>query len=183
MFARYSTLKFIPDPLGDLLFDGIAQAAFKKDVAGGVQAEGVLHVGEAHTVRAGLIGEIDRSTSDTSSQVIPLDPVTHSQTSDQPKTIVDDGGQTAKTIKAPISRTVKPRQPDHVNTGLLDQLTDSARRNPAPVPYAERGPEERPGRRLRAPDLRATLTAAVLTWSTPKPWQVQQHHRATATAR
>jgi outer membrane receptor protein involved in Fe transport len=112
-FGRYSTLKFVPDPLGDLLFDGISQAAYKKDVAGGFQAEGVLHVGDAHTVRAGLIGEIDRATSDTSSQVIPLDPVTHSQTSDQPVTIVDDGGQTAKTISAYLQDEWK----------LLDRLT------------------------------------------------------------
>ena len=72
LFGRYSTLKFVPDPLGDLLFNGISQSAYKRDIAGGFQAEGVLHVGEAHTVRAGLIGEIDRATSDTTSQVIAL---------------------------------------------------------------------------------------------------------------
>ena len=29
LFGRYSSLKFTPDPLGDLLFDGVAQAALK----------------------------------------------------------------------------------------------------------------------------------------------------------
>ncbi len=67
LFGRYSTLKFVPDPLGDLLFNGIAQNASKSDIAGGVQAEGALHLGEAHTLRAGLIAQIDRSTSNTSS--------------------------------------------------------------------------------------------------------------------
>ncbi len=98
LFGRYSTLTFAPDPLGDLLFDGISQDAYKKDVAGGFQAEGVMRAGEAHTLRAGVIGEIDRSTSNTSSQVIPLDPVSNSQTSDQPQTIVDNSGRTARSI-------------------------------------------------------------------------------------
>ena len=122
-FGRYSTLKFVPDPLGDLLFDGISQDAYKRDVAGGFQAEGVLHVGETHTVRAGLIGEIDRSTSDTRSQVIPLDPVTGSQTSDQPQTIVDDGGRTAKSISAYIQDEWKLLDGVTVNYGLrFDQF-------------------------------------------------------------
>jgi outer membrane receptor for ferrienterochelin and colicins len=99
LFARYSTLSFVPDPLGDLLFNGISQSAYKRDVAGGFQAEGVLRLGEAHTVRAGLIGQIDRATSNTASQVIALN-ADGSQTSDQPITIVEDGGQTAYTISA-----------------------------------------------------------------------------------
>jgi len=97
LFARYSTLKFIPDPLGDLLFTGIAQSAYKRDIAGGFQAEGAYKLTDAHTLRGGVIGEIDRSTSNTSSQVIPLD-ATNTQITDQPETIVDDGGKTAYTI-------------------------------------------------------------------------------------
>jgi outer membrane receptor for ferrienterochelin and colicins len=99
LFGRYSTLSFVPDPLGDLLFNGISQSAYKRDIAGGFQAEGVLRLGEAHTFRAGLIGEIDRATSNTASQVITLNP-DGSQTSDVPNSIVEDGGQTAYTISA-----------------------------------------------------------------------------------
>ncbi|MBA3810801.1 MAG: TonB-dependent receptor [Caulobacteraceae bacterium] len=97
LFARYSSLKFIPDSLGDLLFNGIAQDAYKRDVSGGFQAEGVYRLTEAHTLRGGVIGQIDRGTSNTSSQVIPLD-ADNSQTTDQPLTIVDDGAKTAYTI-------------------------------------------------------------------------------------
>jgi outer membrane receptor protein involved in Fe transport len=100
LFGRYSTLKFIPDELGDLLFNGIAQSAFKSDTAGGVQAEGAYHLGDAHTIRAGLIGEIDHSLSNTSSEVIALDPVTGSQVSDQPETIIDNGTKTAYVLSA-----------------------------------------------------------------------------------
>ena len=99
LFGRYSTLKFTPDPQGDLLFDGISQDAYKRDIAGGFQAEGVLRLGAAHTVRAGVIGEVDRATSDTTSRVIALNP-DGSQASDVPISIVDNGGKTAYTISA-----------------------------------------------------------------------------------
>ena len=95
LFGRYSSLNFTPDPLGDLLFNGVAQSALKEDTAGGVQAEGVYKLTDAHTLRAGFIGEIDRAVSKTSSQVIPLDPVTGAQTNDQPISIADNGAKTA----------------------------------------------------------------------------------------
>lgn len=113
LFSRYSTLQFVPDPLGDLLFNGISQAARKSDTAGGVQAELSYQFGDAHTVRGGLIGEVDRSVSDSVSQVIALDPVTNSQISDQPETIVDDGAKTAVTLSAYVQDEWK----------LLDNLT------------------------------------------------------------
>jgi outer membrane receptor for ferrienterochelin and colicins len=111
LFGRYSTLKFVPDPLGDLLFDGISQNAYKRDVAGGFQAEGAYHLG-SHTVRAGVIGEIDRSTSVTTSQVIALND-DGSQSSDAPITIGDNGQKTAYTISAYLQDEWK----------ILDNLT------------------------------------------------------------
>ena len=97
LFARYSTLDFSPDPLGDLMFNGVAQTASKADTAGGVQAEGVYHWDAAHTLRGGIILEVDRSTSQTSSQVLP---VTGAQIGDTPTTIVDNGARTAGTYSA-----------------------------------------------------------------------------------
>ena len=117
LFGRYSTLKFVPDPLGDLLFDGISQDAYKRDIAGGFQAEGVLRLGAAHTVRAGVIGEIDRATSDTASQVIALNS-DGSQASDTPISIVDDGGKTAYTISAYLQDEWKLTQGLVLNYGL-----------------------------------------------------------------
>jgi outer membrane receptor for ferrienterochelin and colicins len=118
LFARYSTLTFKPDELGDLLFNGVAQTADKTDTAGGVQAEGVYHLNDAHTLRAGVIVEIDRSTSQTSSQVIPLSPITGLQTSTTPETIIDDGDKTAYTYSAYVQDEWKLLRNLTLNYGL-----------------------------------------------------------------
>jgi outer membrane receptor for ferrienterochelin and colicins len=77
-FARYSSLNFAPDQIGDLLFNGIAQSAYKQDVALGEQAEAAYHLGDSHTIRAGVIVETDRLKSDTNSSVLPEDCTTAS---------------------------------------------------------------------------------------------------------
>ena len=106
LFARYSTLRFRPDPLGDLLYNGISQTADKSDTAAGIQAEGVYRLTPAHTLRAGVILELDRGVSDTSSQVLPTVGPSCSMASGclqvgsppfTPTTIVQDGGKLAQT--------------------------------------------------------------------------------------
>ena len=52
--ARYSSLTFVPDALGDLLYNGISQDAFKKNVAFGWQTDGAYKLNDTHTLRAGL---------------------------------------------------------------------------------------------------------------------------------
>ena len=97
LFARYSSLDYTPDPVGDILYGGIAQTAAKRDTAGGVQAEGVYAATDAHTLRAGLIAQIDRATSATTSAVLPVD-ADGNQTSDVPLSIVDNGAKTSTTV-------------------------------------------------------------------------------------
>jgi len=72
-FYRYSSLEFGPDEIGDLLYNGVAQQAYKRDVAWGFQGEAAWHVADDHTIRAGVIIETDRLASDTSSSVLPED--------------------------------------------------------------------------------------------------------------
>lgn len=72
-FGRYSSLNFSPDPMGDLEFNGISQAALKKDTAFGAQAEGAYHLGNDHTLRGGVIVQTERATSNTTSRVLPAD--------------------------------------------------------------------------------------------------------------
>ncbi len=127
LFGRYSSLTFVPDALGDLLFDGIAQSAFKRDLAGGLQAEAVWRIGGGHTLRGGVIGELDRSISDTTSQVIALDPASGSQLSDQPISIVDDGGRTAKSLSLYLQDEWQLLANLTVNYGLRFDQVDGLR--------------------------------------------------------
>ena len=92
--ARYSSLSFAPDPLGDLLYTGIAQDAYKKNVAYAWQTDAAYKANDSHTVRAGLFLQNDKSTSLTTSQVLALDPETGDQTSDVPLSIADNGVKT-----------------------------------------------------------------------------------------
>jgi outer membrane receptor for ferrienterochelin and colicins len=71
--ARYSSLVYTPDVLGELLFNGQAQAATKHDFAVGTQIEAAYRLGSAHTLRGGIIISRDRSTSDTDTHVFPVD--------------------------------------------------------------------------------------------------------------
>jgi len=97
LVGRYSSLAFTPDEVGDLLYNGIAQTADKTDAAADLQAEGSYKLGDDHTVRGGVILEVDRSVSKTTSEVIALASPTGPQTSDTPESIADNSSRTAET--------------------------------------------------------------------------------------
>ena len=91
--ARYSSLTFTPDPLGDVLFNGIAQNAFKQNVAYALQSDAAYKLNDANTLRGGVFVQSDRSTSLTSSDVIALG-ADGNQVNDVPLNIVDNGAKT-----------------------------------------------------------------------------------------
>ena len=92
--ARYSSLNFSPDPnLGDLLFDGLSQQAYKRDISYGLQSDAAWRLNDAHTLRGGVYFQTDRLTSNTRSQVLPVDDA-GAQTTDAPLAIVDDSRAT-----------------------------------------------------------------------------------------
>jgi outer membrane receptor for ferrienterochelin and colicins len=91
LIARYSSLRFAPDPnLGDLFFNGISQQAYKRDLAYGLQSDGAYTLSDSHTVRAGVYAQHDRLTSNTNSQVLQIDPATGLPINDVPFGVVDD---------------------------------------------------------------------------------------------
>ncbi len=128
LFARYSTLKFTPDLVPDILYNGISQAADKTDLTGGLQAEGAYHLNDQNTLRAGVIVQLDHSTSETTSQVLlvdndPASPTFGSQISDRPFTIVDNSAANAETYSVYVQDEWKPLSNLTVNYGLrFDQF-------------------------------------------------------------
>jgi outer membrane receptor protein involved in Fe transport len=98
--ARYSSLSFTPDPsLGDLLYNGISQQAYKRDVAYTLQSDGAYRLDDSHTLRVGLYFQHDRLTSNTTSQVLATAD-SGVQLADLPTTIVDDSddGQSIESL-------------------------------------------------------------------------------------
>jgi outer membrane receptor protein involved in Fe transport len=93
LFNRYSSVYFNPDPLGDLLFNGIGQTAYRRSIATGTQGDASYRLTPDHTLRGGFFVQGERSTFNTNSQVLPVD-ATGAQTSDQPFGILDSGGKT-----------------------------------------------------------------------------------------
>ncbi len=128
LFARYSILKFNPDDVPEILYNGISQSADKSDLAGGLQAEGSYALNDRHTVRAGLIAQVDRSASRTASQVLLVDDDPASanfggQIGDQPFTIVDNAARTAETYSAYVQDEWKLASNLILNYGLrFDQF-------------------------------------------------------------
>jgi outer membrane receptor for ferrienterochelin and colicins len=91
--ARYSSLTFTPDPLGDLLFTGVSQDAYKQNVAYALQSDASYKLNDVHTLRGGVFLQSDHSESLTRAQVIALD-ASGNQLNDIPIDIIDDGAKT-----------------------------------------------------------------------------------------
>jgi outer membrane receptor protein involved in Fe transport len=91
--ARYSSLNFTPDYLGDILFDGVAQNAYKQNVAYALQSDIAYKLNGSHTLRGGIFLQSDHSKSLTTSAVIALNDAGN-QPNDIPVSIVDNGDRT-----------------------------------------------------------------------------------------
>jgi outer membrane receptor protein involved in Fe transport len=88
-FTRYSSLTFRPDPFADLAFNGIAQDAYRRSIASGLQGDGSYKIATDHTLRTGFVVIGERSTSQTNSLVeLAAGP-------DTPFTISDSSAKTA----------------------------------------------------------------------------------------
>ncbi len=121
--ARYSSLTFAPDPLGDLLFTGIAQDAFKQNTAYALQSDGAFQLNDAHTLRTGLFLQTDHSISRTDSQVLLTDDA-GIPLSDVPTSVVDDGAKTEWLESAYLQDEWKIQPTLTVNYGLrFDRFT------------------------------------------------------------
>ena len=116
--ARYTSLHFAPDWVGDLLFNGIAQDAFKDDTAIGWQTDGSYKLNDAHTVRAGFYFQHDDSKSDTTSQAVTINPTTGAQISPVPVTIVENGTQVQQIESVYLQDEWKVFAPFTINYGV-----------------------------------------------------------------
>ncbi|HEX5124507.1 MAG TPA: TonB-dependent receptor [Rhodanobacteraceae bacterium] len=86
---RYTSVDYTPDPIGDLIFTGVAGTIARSNRANTLQADFATPIGAAHTVRYGLYFSDEHPVANNTSLVFPAD-TDGNQTTTTPITIVDD---------------------------------------------------------------------------------------------
>jgi opacity protein-like surface antigen/outer membrane receptor protein involved in Fe transport len=90
-FTRYNYLHFTPDPVGDLLINGIASNVVRESFANGLQGDGSYQINAAHTIRAGLTFSGEQSFVGNTSLA---EPAPAGVAIDAPESITDNAGKT-----------------------------------------------------------------------------------------
>ncbi len=114
---RYSGLQYMPDDIGDLMFNGVAGAINQSDRASTLQVDFSTPMGDNHTLRYGLYGSFDHASTNTNSLVFPANP-DGSQASTVPFNIFTSDQITAKTWSAYVQDEWSLGENWTVNYGL-----------------------------------------------------------------
>jgi outer membrane receptor protein involved in Fe transport len=117
LFHRRSTVHYQPDPLGDLLYNGVAADVLRRNDAQGLQADTAVHLNPQHTLRTGVFLQHERASADNRSQVFAADADGH-QAGFTPITIVDNGGFSGNLAGVYLQDEWQPTKALTVNYGL-----------------------------------------------------------------
>ncbi|MCO5401558.1 TonB-dependent receptor [Ralstonia soli] len=129
LFRRSSRIDYMPDPIGDLVYNGVAADITRRNEAYGVQGDASYKLGDKHTLRFGVFAQRERYVADNTSSVFAAD-ATGAQTSTTPFTIVDNHSGSGTTMGVYLQDEWKPTDRltvnygaryDHVNTIVSEQ--------------------------------------------------------------
>jgi outer membrane receptor protein involved in Fe transport len=128
-FNRYSQLHFYPDPVGDLVFNGVSSDVYRQSYVNGIQEDTAWRVGYAHTLRFGFSVSAERSLVNNISSVLPLDPNTGGQALDMngnplpPFSVFDSSSKTGWLIGTYLQDEWRINNQLTLNAGLrFDQM-------------------------------------------------------------
>ena len=116
LFDRWTDLHYRPDPIGDLVFNGIAADITRRNSASGVQADASYHLSDRHTLRTGLFVQRETFTVDNNSSVFPGTP--DAQSDDVPIQIQDNSRIDGHLWGAYLQDEWQPTKALTVNYGL-----------------------------------------------------------------
>ena len=117
LFHRFTSVSYMPDPVGDLIYTGVAGQIYRKNEAYGLQADASYRLDAKNTLRTGLYYSHEQLTTDNTSQVFPAD-ADGNQTSTVPFTIIDNTGGTSRLFGIYIQDEWKPIDKVTVNYGI-----------------------------------------------------------------
>ncbi len=92
-FTKYDFLHFMPDPVGDLLLNGVASDIVRESFTNGVQGDASYVINAQHTLRTGFTVSGEQSNVDNSSLVEPC-VICDGTDNGPPETIVDNVSKT-----------------------------------------------------------------------------------------
>jgi outer membrane receptor protein involved in Fe transport len=117
MFYRYSNVRYLPDPVGDLIYTGVAASIYRQNELWGTQGDLAYRLNKQNTIRSGFYYSRERIATDSSSQVFPAD-ADGNQTSTVPFTIVDNTGSIGRQLGLYVQDAWTPIDSLTVNFGV-----------------------------------------------------------------
>ena len=122
VFSRYAKINFVPDTVGDLVFNDVASNVTRESLMNGTQFDMSYIVNDRHTLRAGFAVSEEQTNVTNSSTVLPVDPVTGAISPD-PFTINDVNSRLGWNIGTYIQDEWRLTKELTLNAGLrFDQL-------------------------------------------------------------
>ena len=89
-FHQYSSLHYLPDPAGDLIYNGVASDTQRTNTSDGLQLDASYKANATHTLRFGGAYTRQRTGSFNAVNVFPVDDQTGAQSGDTPILINDN---------------------------------------------------------------------------------------------
>ena len=157
-FTRYSSVHFTPDPIGDLVFNGVASNVFRSDFANGVATDAAYRLNDTHTLRGGFLLRTDLSYVTNTNTLLP---VVDGVPVDAPFTVTDPSKSSATpsastsrtsgesptgSFSAPASAMISTGPTSARTSSVLGSASPGSRSAPPPSTPAMPAPLRRPNR-------------------------------------
>ena len=134
--TRYSEVAYAPDPIGDLMFNGVAGQVDHTLFANGLQGDASYELNDKHTLRGGVGLTVEKSVVDSSNWVFPAswNGSAWMQSSTTPENIIDDYSKQAYLYSLYLQDEWKMFDKLTINYGLrleeYDAYLDEAQLSP-----------------------------------------------------
>jgi outer membrane receptor protein involved in Fe transport len=122
-FTRYSQVVFSPDPVGDLIYTGVAANINRSSLASGVQMDASYKINAHHTLRTGLFYSNEHAVNDSDSLVFPTSGGVQSSTT--PISIIDNSTKVSQLEGIYIQDEWRPTHKLTFNYGLREDWVNA----------------------------------------------------------